>query len=164
MKNIIKDYIVEIIIVIIALLLMVFNIKKVSSGLIYASKMYLKFFPVILSIAFINGIISTFVPRKVITKLLGTESGIKGILIGSIFGTAMIGPAYVFYPFFKEIILKGASYGVIATTILAWGIKLQWVPFGGAILGWKFIILLNTLIFLSAIMSGLIFNRIFKNH
>lgn len=161
MKDTIKDYIVEIIIVIIAIILMIFNLKKVSSGIFYAIRMYLRFFPVIISIAFINGIISVFVPKDVISRLLGTESGIKGILIGSIFGTVMVGPAYVFYPFFKEIISKGASYGVIATTIFAWGIKLQWIPFGGAILGWKFIVLLNTLIFIFAILAGIIFNRIF---
>jgi len=164
MKEIVKDYIVEIIIGIIACILMIININKVYSGLIFALKMYFNLFLVIISIAFINGIISVFVPKNTISKILGNESGIKGIFFGSIFGTLMIGPAYVFYPLFSELVLKGASLGVIATTIFAWGIKLQWVPFGGAILGWKFIIFLNLLIFFFAIISGLIFNKIWDSH
>ncbi len=161
MKNVIKEYVVEIIIASAAMILMMFNIKKVSAGLLYATKMYIRFFLVLISIAFINGIISVFVPKEVISKMLGIESGIKGLLIGSIFGTVMVGPAYVFYPFLSELISKGTSYGVIATTIFAWGIKLQWVPFGGAVLGWKFILLLNSLIYIFAILSGIVFNKIF---
>jgi len=80
----------------------------------------------------------------------------KGVLIGAIFGTLMVGPAYVFYPFFKELINKGARVNIIATSIGVWAIKLQWLPFAGVILGLRFIITLNIFIFIYAIISGYI--------
>ncbi|MBM7560231.1 hypothetical protein [Marinitoga litoralis] len=50
----------------------------------------------------------------------------------------MVGPAYAFYPFFAELIGNGASIGVIAVTITAWSIKIQWLPFALSILDIKF--------------------------
>jgi hypothetical protein len=53
-------------------------------------------------------------------------------------------------------ISKGARVSVIATTIGAWAIKVPWIPFAIALLGLKYVLLLNFLIFIYAIISGLI--------
>jgi len=153
-KTILEDYIIEFIICAVAIVLMIFNPHKVISGLIYAVNMYVSLFLMILSIAFISGFISETIPPNTIAKIIGRESGWKGVLIGAVFGTFMIGPSYVFYPLFKNLIDKGAGINVIATTIGAWAIKVQWIPFAISILGWKFVVIFNLLIFIYAIASG----------
>lgn len=156
MKRILKDYIIEVIICLIAIILMVFNPHKVILGLTYAVNMYINLFLMILSIAFLSGFISEVIPPNVVGRIIGKESSWKGILIGAIFGTFMIGPTYVFYPLFKNLIDKGAGVNIITTTIGAWAIKVQWIPFAIAVMGWKFVLTFNILIFIYAIISGFV--------
>lgn len=154
MKTILEDYIIEFVICAVAIILMILNPHKVILGLTYAVNMYVSLFLVILSVAFISGFISETVPPNTIAKIIGKKSGWKGVLIGAIFGTFMVGPTYVFYPLFKNLIDKGAGINVIATTIGAWAIKVQWIPFAISILGWRFVVIFNSLIFIYAIVSG----------
>ncbi|WP_164930996.1 MULTISPECIES: hypothetical protein [Dictyoglomus] len=95
--------------------------------------------------------------------ILSKESGFKGMLIGAIWGTLMVGPAYAFFPFFREMINKGARVGVIATTIGAWAIKVPWIPFAITLLGIKYVLLLNLFVFVYAMLSGL-FVEYFMTH
>lgn len=156
MRRFFESYFVEISIGFIALVLVLLRPDRAYLGISYAVKMYLSFFPVILSVAFLAGLISELLSPELVKKIVGRDSGFKGMLIGAIFGALMVGPAYVFYPLFKELMDKGASVGVIATTIGAWAIRLQAIPLAGAMLGFKFITLFNSLIFLYALISGLI--------
>jgi uncharacterized membrane protein YraQ (UPF0718 family) len=151
-----KEYTLEIIISLIAVTLLILNPQKAYLGIKNAFFTYLNLLLVMVSVAFLAGFISEVIPKEMIKKILGKESGIKGILIGAILGTLMVGPAYAFYPFFKEMISKGARVSVIATTIGAWAIKVPWIPFAIALLGLKYVLLLNFLVFIYAIISGLI--------
>lgn len=155
-KSFISDYILEIVILSIAIILVILNPNKAYLGLVQAFNTYKNLLLVIISVALLTGLISEAVPKEKIRKLIGKESGFKGVLIGAIFGTLMVGPSYVFYPFFKEMINKGAKINIVATAIGAWAIKLQWLPFAVVLLGWKFIITLNIFIFIYAIISGYI--------
>jgi hypothetical protein len=75
----------------------------------------------------------------------------------------MVGPAYAFYPFFAELIGNGASIGVIAVTITAWSIKIQWLPFALSILDIKFVLLLNLFIIIYAFSSGYVMELFYNN-
>ncbi|KLO23244.1 hypothetical protein X275_03285 [Marinitoga sp. 1197] len=156
MKNLIKNYKIEIVIFLIAIILIVFNPNKAISGFKYAIKTFFNLFPIIVSVAYLTGYISEIIPKNVIIKIIGKESGVKGKILGGIFGTLMVGPSYAFYPFFAELINNGANVGVIAVTIAAWSIKIQWLPFALSILNIKFILLLNIFIVIYAFISGYI--------
>ncbi|WGS64086.1 hypothetical protein [Marinitoga aeolica] len=163
MKNFIKNYKVEIIIFLIAIILIFFNPDKAILGIKYAVKTFLYLLPIIVSVAYLTGFISEIIPKQTIKKFVGKESGFKGKLLGGIFGTLMIGPAYAFYPFFAELINNGANIGVIAVTIAAWSIKIQWLPFALSILDIKFVLLLNLFIIIYAFSSGYIMELFFKS-
>ncbi|GAB6188572.1 hypothetical protein JCM30566_03110 [Marinitoga arctica] len=163
MKSFIKNYKIEIIIFFIAIILMIFNPNKAFLGLKYAIKTFINLFPIIMSVAYLTGYISEIVPKKTIVKIVGKESGLKGKFLGGIFGTLMVGPAYAFYSFFAELINNGANIGVIAVTIAAWSIKIQWLPFALSILNIKFVLLLNLFIIIYAFMSGYIMELFFTD-
>ncbi len=162
MKQILKDWIIEIVILGAAIVLAVFNPSKVGSALFSATKTYLNLFLVIVAVALLSSFISVTIPKQTIGKIIGKQSGVKGILIGATFGTLMVGPAYMFFPFFKELRDKGAGANIIATTIGAWAIKVAWMPFAITVLGWKFVLLFNGLIFVFAILSGILVGKFFK--
>lgn len=162
MKDFLKDWAIEIVILTIAVLLAFFNPEKVGSALLKATKTYLSLCVIIVSVALLSSFISVTLSKQVIGKIIGRQSGFKGILIGALFGTLMVGPAYMFYPFFKELRDKGASVNIIATTIGAWAIKAPWIPFAITVLGLKFTLLFNVLIFGFAILSGFFVGSFFK--
>jgi uncharacterized membrane protein YraQ (UPF0718 family) len=162
MKTILKDWAIEIVILAVAIVLAIFNPLKVGSALLSATKTYLNLLIVIIAVALLSSFISATIPKQTIGKIIGKQSGIKGMLIGAVFGTLMVGPAYMFYPFFKELRDKGAGTNIIATTIGAWAIKAPWIPFAITVLGWKFTLLFNALIFVFAISSGFFVGVFFK--
>jgi uncharacterized membrane protein YraQ (UPF0718 family) len=162
MKEILKDWAIEIVILMIAVLLALFNPSKVGSALLAATNTYVNLCIVIVSVALLSSFISVTIPKQIIGKIIGRQSGFKGTLIGAIFGTLMVGPAYMFYPFFKELRDKGAGANIIATTIGAWAIKAPWIPFAITVLGWKFTLLFNVLILVFAILSGFFVGAFFK--
>ncbi|MGB9843040.1 MAG: hypothetical protein ACPLN1_01650 [Caldisericia bacterium] len=162
-KSFFSEYYLEIIFLLIAIILVIINKNKTYIGFKYALNTYKNLFFVIVGVALLSGLISELINENIIRKYIGKESGIKGVLIGAIFGTVMVGPAYVYYPFLKELMNKGAKINVIATTIGAWAIKLQWLPFAITILGAKFIITLNIFIFIFAIISGFLVEYFVEN-
>jgi uncharacterized membrane protein YraQ (UPF0718 family) len=162
MKTILKDWAIEITILAAAIVLAIFNPSKVGSALLSATKTYLNLFIVIVAIALLSSFIVVTIPKQAIGKIIGKQSGVKGILIGALFGTLMIGPAYMFFPFFKELRDKGAGANIIATTIGAWAIKIAWIPFAITVLGWKFTLLFNALIFVFSILSGFFVGAFFE--
>ncbi|WP_129408750.1 hypothetical protein [Marinitoga lauensis] len=82
MKDFIKNYKIEIIIFIIAIILMILNPDKAFLGLKYAIKTFINLFPIIISVAYLTGYISEIVPKSVISKVVGKESGFKGKVLG----------------------------------------------------------------------------------
>lgn len=54
------------------------------------------------------------------------------------------------------MINKRARVNVIVTTIGAWAIKVPWIPFTINLLGIKYVLLLNSLVFIYAILLGFI--------
>ena len=162
-KSFLKEYPLETIILAVAIILMILNPSKTLFGLSYALKTYLNLLPIIISVAFLMGFISEFLNKKTVSELIGRETGMKGVMIGAIFGTLMIGPSFIFYPLFKELREKGAGVNVIATTIGAWSIKLQWLPFAIPFLGLKFILLFDALILIFAILSGFVVSLFVKS-
>jgi uncharacterized membrane protein YraQ (UPF0718 family) len=155
-KSILKEYALEIIISLIAIILIIFNPNKAYFGIKQAIENFKNLILVIIAVALLTGFISEVVSKETIKKFIGKKSGFKGVLIGAIFGSLMVGPAYVFFPFFKEMINKGAKINVIVTSITSWAIKVPWIPFAVILLGLKFVIFYNLLILLFAIISGYI--------
>lgn len=162
MKQLLKDWAIELAILLVAVVLGILNPGKVYAALISASTSYLNLAIVIVAVALLSSFISTTIPKPVIAKAIGKRSGVTGVLIGAVFGTLMVGPAYMFYPFFKELRDKGAGANIIATTVGTWAIKIAWIPFAISVLGWKFVLLFNGLIFVFAVISGMVVGAFYK--
>jgi uncharacterized membrane protein YraQ (UPF0718 family) len=107
------------------------------------------------------GLITVFVSKETIANLLGSKSGIQGILLGEIIGAvALIQPSAV-YPFSGTLLNKGASYAVlyafIGTAIL---IGVSTLPAEIKFLGKKFTLIRNLLTFLLIFIFSLFIHLI----
>ena len=54
--------------------------------------------PILLLGFMIAGLVQVLIPREMITQWLGTESGIKGILLACVAGGLIPGPPYAVFP------------------------------------------------------------------
>lgn len=151
--------------IIVALFLLVLSYikdkKKTLKALNSILKISLNVLPVIFFIFVIMGLITVFVSKETIANLLGSKSGIQGILLGEIIGAvALIQPSAV-YPFSGTLLNKGASYAVlyafIGTAIL---IGVSTLPAEIKFLGKKFTLIRNLLTFLLIFIFSLFIHLI----
>ena len=78
----------------------------------------------------LGSVIQVVVPKEVIAKTLGKESGLLGILLATGLGAVVPGGPYVVYPVFAFLYAAGADISPIIAFIVAWStIALGRVPF-----------------------------------
>ena len=64
---------------------------------------------ILVPVAVLMGLFEVWVPKQLIGKYLGHESGWRGVLLALLFGTAPTGPLYVAFPIAAMLLRKGAS-------------------------------------------------------
>ncbi|MDE2485271.1 MAG: permease [candidate division NC10 bacterium] len=87
------------------------------------------------------GLFEVLVPRELLVKWMGEESGVQGILLGWLVGLLMPGGPYVVFPVAASLLREGVGVGPLLTFITAKSLLspirlFTWeVPF----LGWAFV-------------------------
>lgn len=88
------------------------------------------------------GLLDVWVPREKMIKYMGDGSGIVGVLIGFLLGSAAAGPLYAAFPVAGVLLKKGAKFSNILVFIGAWSTtKIPLLLMEGQSLGWKFTII-----------------------
>lgn len=68
------------------------------------------------------GLVQVLIPRELITRWLGEEAGIKGILIGCVVGGLVPGAPYATFPLVASLYEAGASIGAVVGFVSAWAL------------------------------------------
>ncbi len=85
------------------------------------------------------GLLDVWVPKEKMIKYLGSDSGIKGILISFSLGAAAAGPLYAAFPVATVLLKKGANIFNVLIFLGAWSTaKIPLILFEASSLGWKF--------------------------
>ncbi|MCR3923209.1 MAG: permease [Firmicutes bacterium] len=84
------------------------------------------------------GVLEVWVPREVIMRNLGEDSGLRGMLLSILMGAAAAGPLYVAFPVGVTMLKKGARYTNVAIFLFSWStLKIPLILFETAALGWQ---------------------------
>jgi len=87
----------------------------------------------------ILGLLDVWVPRERMVKYLGEGSGLRGILIAFVLGSAAAGPLYAAFPVARVLLKKGASMRSVLVLLGAWSpTKIPMLMFEYANLGARF--------------------------
>ena len=70
----------------------------------------------------VTTLIETWVPKQVIIKNLGEQSGFKGIAFSFILGSVSAGPIYAAFPICQMLFTKGASVLNIVIILSSWAV------------------------------------------
>ena len=93
------------------------NKKKSSKALKIALKGTINMAPAIGIIIILIGLLMGFFKPELISKLLGNQSGIKGITLASIAGAILMIPSLIAFPLTASLVDSGASISVAAAFI-----------------------------------------------
>ena len=85
------------------------------------------------------GLLDVWVPKSTLVRYMGEGSGLKGIIIALVLGSAAAGPLYAAFPIAALLIKKGARLAYVIFFLGVWSsTKLPLVLFEIASLGLKF--------------------------
>ncbi|MEE8605538.1 MAG: permease [Candidatus Aminicenantaceae bacterium] len=111
------------------------HIQGLNSGL----KMIVEIIPLLLFAFIVAGMIQVLLPQELLAKWIGEESGLKGILIGTLAGGVTPGGPYVSLPVVAGLLKAGAGVGTLVAFLTAWSLwAVARLPMEIGILGWKF--------------------------
>lgn len=85
------------------------------------------------------GLLDVWIPRETMVKYMGDRSGIKGVVLAILIGSAAAGPLYGAFPVAAVFMKKGVKFSNILIFIGAWSTtKIPMILFEVSSLGVKF--------------------------
>jgi uncharacterized protein len=135
-------------------------------GLKSAGKMTLEILPLLLFAFIIAGMVQVLAPKELISRWVGAESGLKGILIGTLAGGFTPGGPYVSLPVVAGLLKAGAGIGTMVAFLTSWSLwAIARLPMEFGMLGWRFTVVRLAATFFFPPIAGLLaqfFSTYFK--
>lgn len=132
------------------------------SGVKSALNMTVEILPLLIMAFIVAGMVQVLLPQHLLSRLLGEESGIRGILIGTVAGSLTPGGPFVSMPIVAGLLRSGASAGTMVAYLTAWSLLgVHRLPLEVGILGWKFTLIRLGSTFFFPPIAGLIAQAIF---
>lgn len=95
--------------------------------------------PLLIVAFIIVGYVNALEPQSLVRTWIGPESGLRGILIGSVAGMLLPGGPYVVFPLIATLYGSGAGMGPTLAMITSWAaLALLSVSFELPFMGWRF--------------------------
>ena len=127
------------------------------SGLKLSLKMILEILPLLFFAFILAGMVQVLLPQAQISRWIGDESGLRGILIGTIAGGITPGGPYVSLPLAAGLLKTGAGLGTMVAYVTAWSLwAVARMPMEVGIMGWKFTFVRFVCTFIFPPIAGLI--------
>ena len=131
-------------------------------GLKSAGRMTLDIFPLLVCAFIVAGMVGVLLPGELVSKWVGTESGMRGILIGTLAGALAPGGPYVSLPIATALLRSGAGAGTMVAFLTGWSLwAFSRLPMEFAILGWRFTLIRLASTFFFPPIAGVIAHTFF---
>ncbi|MFH1951665.1 MAG: permease, partial [Pseudomonadota bacterium] len=133
-------------------------------GLKSALGMTTQIIPLLIFALIVAGMIQVLLPEELVSRWIGTESGLRGIIIGSLAGGLSPGGPYISLPIVAGLLRTGAGVGTMVAFLTGWSLwAVARLPMDIGILGWKFTAIRLFATFFFPPVAGLIAHAFFSN-
>lgn len=106
--------------------------------------LFMTMMPNLLAGCLVGAFIALLLPREMVNRWIGAESGFTGLLIATVAGAILPGGPFTIYPIAATLAVMGADIGAIVALIVSWSLlgysrALIWeLPFFGVdFVGWR---------------------------
>jgi uncharacterized membrane protein YraQ (UPF0718 family) len=124
--------------------------------------MTIEILPLLILAFIVAGMVQVLLPQELISKWVGVESGMRGILIGTVAGGFTPGGPYVSLPIVAGLLRAGANTGTMVAFVTGWSLwAVSRLPMEIGILGWKFTLIRIGSSFFFPPIAGLIAQALF---
>ena len=152
---------------VLALILFIIAFKKGEgqhiTGIKSAFQIIIETLPLLIFAFIVAGMVQTLLPHNLISKWIGDESGMRGILIGTLAGGLTPGGPYVSLPLVAGLLKSGASSGTLVAFLTSWSLwAVARLPMELGILGWQFTVIRLCSTFFFPPIAGIIANAVSK--
>ncbi len=157
MKQVLRQYRIPLVLVLVYLTLSVFApqtaVRSSQKVLEYTLEMILIIPPVFI----LMGLMEVWLPKDKVQKWMGLGSGPKGTLLALALGTLPTGPLYVAFPMAAALLRKGASVHNMVIFLGSWAaLKIPQLLVETKFLGLSFTVARFTLTLLTLLVTGYI--------
>lgn len=132
------------------------------AGLKAAAGMTLQVLPLLVCAFIVAGMIQVLLPGDTVARWVGAESGLRGILVGTVAGGLAPGGPYVSLPIAAGLLRSGAGIGTMVAFLTGWSLwAVGRLPMEVGILGWKLTLARLACTFFFPPIAGLLAQALF---
>jgi uncharacterized membrane protein YraQ (UPF0718 family) len=108
-------------------------------GLRAGGKLFWDIFPAMLLAFLAAGMMTKVLPRELLTRLLGEESGLPGMIIATLAGALTPGGPFIQFPIVATLLKSGVGIAPIVAYVSAWSLLgfNRFIVYEIPLLGWK---------------------------
>lgn len=129
-----------------------------------ANDSFLQMLGVLPPIMLMLGLMDVWIPRDILMKYMGNNSGLFGIFLAMLIGSLAAGPMYAAFPFTAVLMKKGVKFSNIIIFMNAWCVtKISTLLFEISALGFKFTLVRLLINVPGVIIIGLLVNYIMND-
>lgn len=145
------------------ILLLIFNTQKFMESITNSSYYLLEMLQILPAIFLLTAVIDVLIPKEVIVKRMGENSGFSGYVLSLVLGSISAGPIYAAFPIAKTLLSKGAGISNIVIILSAWAVvKVPMLLNEVKFLGFDFMIVRWVLTVIAIFAMAYITSRIVK--
>lgn len=131
-------------------------------GVKSALTMIVEMLPLLVFAFIVAGMVQVLLPRELLSQWVGVESGVRGIIIGTVAGGLSPGGPFVNLPLAAGLLRAGASVGTMVAFLTGWSLwAIARLPMEVGILGWKFTFIRVASTFFFPPIAGLVAQSLF---
>ena len=132
-------------------------------GLKAAGTTLLQIMPLLIFTFIIAGTVQYIIPIDTVARWVGTESGIRGILIGTVTGGFTPGGPVTSLPIAASLLKAGAGVGTMVSFMTGWSLwAFSRIPLEIGLMGWRFTVIRLACTFFFPIIAGALANLFFS--
>ena len=98
------------------------GLSRIGQALSSGSSLFVGVLPNLVLGFALAGFLHVLLPAEVIVRLMGQDSGFRGLLIGTLAGTLTPGGPFTHFPILASFLAKGAAVGPVCAYIAAWAL------------------------------------------
>lgn len=137
---------------------------NLSHALYLSGNMFIQVIPLLVLAFATAGLISVLVSKETVSRWLGREAGLKGLLLGALAGALVPGGPYVFFPLAATFLASGAELGTAVAFVAAKNLwTLSRLPVEVALMGLQITAIRYAVTFIFPLLMGLAANLFFSD-